>query len=143
MPYRIEFRGTQVICDTVAEVKAMLAGDTPLEVHARWNDMAGMQQGHNEFATVMVALPNTQGAFLRLLARRVDMSDADARALLKLETNKGLAGVLAGIHIRFKTAGIANPVRSEKRFKDRKATYRYWLSEADRQKIQATSAESN
>jgi hypothetical protein len=132
MAYTLQFGGNQVVCDTVAEVKAILA-EVPFEISgSRRSRNNEMEHAHNKFAAVVAALTKTQWAFLQLLASRDAVSDSDARTSLILDNNKELAGVLAAIHTRFKNAGIGNPVQTEKRFKGGNRSYRYWLSETDR-----------
>jgi len=135
MPYKIHLFGTDVTCDTAAEVKAILN-----EITAENNGIPGnisptlLDRG-NGAAAVLARLSNTQQSFLTLLVNSGEISDAQACESLHLDNNKVLAGLLAAIHKRFKNAGMPNPVQTEKRFRRGVRSYRYRLSEADSKTI--------
>lgn len=130
--------GAQVRCDTAADVKALLAETAP-RPNSSPSPGDGEQADDNEFAAVAATLSKTQLSFLELLANAGETSDAQARASLRLEGNKVLAGLLGAIHKRFKKARLPYPVQTEKRFVGGVRSYRYSLSEADVRTVKTIS----
>jgi hypothetical protein len=132
MPYKIRVLGAEVICDTVAEVKAIIAETATDSTAGGGGDRP---QGGTGIGAVLAMLPNTQQSFLRLLVTAGEVSDAQACESLHLENNKVLAGLLAAIHKRFKSGAMPNPVQTEKRFRGGVRSYRYRLADTDARTI--------
>lgn len=132
MPYKIRVLGAEVICDTVAEVKAIIA-ETATDSPTNGSRERG--GGDTGIGAVLAMLTNTQRSFLTLLINAGEVSDAQACASLHLENNKVLAGLLAAIHKRFKSGAMPNPVQTEKRFRGGVRSYRYRLADTDARTI--------
>jgi hypothetical protein len=129
MPYRVLFHGNQVICDTAKEVENLLSKDSQ-----NGSSMADSSQDlddRQQKARIIASLSRLQRRFLGALANNRDLSDAQARDLLGLSTNKKLAGTLTAITRKFSGANLPNMVRTEKSFKDGSRIYLYWLHSAD------------
>jgi hypothetical protein len=137
MSFKINVRGIQVVCDTPAEVKKIVAE------FAEDSVLNGSESGDVDtgLAVVWATLTKSQRSFLALLADSEEVTDAQARAALGLgNNNKALAGVRAAIHKRFKNSGIPHPVQMEKRFRGGVRSYCYSLSDEHSAKIKRICA---
>jgi hypothetical protein len=137
MPFTVSFRGTPIACDTVAEVKALLADEECVPYAVPPVRSSHVSVDTDAIAVVLSSLNRLQTSFIALIARNDKISDKDARNELELRSNKQLAGVLAAIAKRFKSAKLPNVVQTEIAFSNGTRTYTYRLSEDGTKALEA------
>lgn len=133
MPYKMEFRGQEVTCDSAEEVAALVslesANGGSLREHAKG--------GQDTIRSVVEFLPAEQKLAVNLLYKAFPelMTDGQLRDEMqlpgdKLSGNKKLAGILAGISKAAKKANI-NPIIKHESVRGSAGDriHKYWLEE--------------
>ena len=104
MSYRVRYKGLDVICENVADIDALAASSSTDSSRVK----RIQKREHRSVRRLIRELNENQRKLLEMLLASGEkpVIDTDLRAALRLDNNKALAGILAGISKRAKSAGI-------------------------------------
>jgi hypothetical protein len=129
MGYVVKYKGLEVSCETPQDVDRLAEHEASGTQRARRQAVAR----HGSIKRLVKESDQKHKELLGILLNSTDpVSDEDLKTALSLETNKALAGVLAGFSKRSKTAGIADKiiVKSTRRNGTGERHYHYAVNQA-------------
>jgi hypothetical protein len=127
MPYRVNYRGLDVVADSLDEVDALA---DRLEARGRGRGVKSSAQVSppTTIAEVVLSATTDQRKILKHLAEVGEASDEILRTVVGATDNKQLAGMTAGLSKRLIAAGLdVQLVRNEHRFENGQRVYKYWV----------------